>query len=64
MAWKAIPNNPNWEYDDSVGSAGIRVWVSPKTSNTHEVYVNCRKVGSAEPSRESEISKTYWDAHP
>ena len=69
MAWVQIPNNPYWEYDTnpqdpggalsllwSLGVAGIRT-----NADGNEVYMNCRRVGSSDASRPSEISKTYWD---
>lgn len=73
MAWVQIPNLPEWEYDNNppdpgnklstlwaTGVAGIRT----TPNGVHEIYMNCRRVGSSRPSVPSEISKTYWDAHP
>ena len=70
MAWTPIPNNPNWEYDSAPpdpGGAQSALWATGvngirTTPFGQEVYMNCRRVGSNDSSRPSEISKTYWDA--
>lgn len=64
MAWVAIPNNPDWEYDNAAtnagGVAGIRT-----NSNGTEVYVKCRQTGfdftGYANQDQGEIAKTYWD---
>ena len=71
MAFRDIPGNPNWEYDDSppdpggaqsvlyeTGTGGIRT--NPRGE---EIYMNCRHK-TLHPTQESvpnEINKTYWD---
>ena len=69
MAWVNIPNNPNWQYDNSPpdpGGAETRLWQQQTGGirtghNGHEVYTRVRKVGDPNESR-GEISKTFWDA--
>ena len=71
MAFKDIPGNPNWEYDDNppdpggalsslyaTGTGGIRT--NPRGQ---EIYMNCRHK-TLRPTQESvpsEINKTHWD---
>ena len=71
MAFRDIPGNPNWEYDDNppnpggalstlyaTGTGGIRTSVRGE-----EIYMNCRHK-TLRPTQESvpnEINKTYWD---
>ena len=70
MAFVAITNLPEWEYDNAppdpggaqstlwaTGVAGIRTAPSGTL-----VYMYCRKVGSTDPSVPNEINKTYWDS--
>ena len=67
MAYGAITNNPNWEYDNAPPdpadgrsalwakqTAGIRT-----NTNGQEVYTNCRMVGTTLDA--GELSKTHWD---
>jgi len=71
MAWRAIPNNPEWEYDDAATandtysktpgtiSGGIRTYTTGSFTNERQTYIKCRKVnGSASTG---ELDKTYYD---
>lgn len=73
MAWQSIPNNPNWEYQDSppdpgAGSPLRPLWLKQtggvRTDGTHQVYTQVRRIpkdaGDANANR-GELSKTYWD---
>lgn len=68
MAYTAIANNSNWEYDNAPPDpangqsalwgkqvAGIRT-----NTNGQKVYTACRMVGTT--ANAGELSKTYWDA--
>ena len=71
MAFRDIPGNPNWEYDDdppnpggalsalyATGTNGIRTSV-----RGDKIYMNCRHK-TLHPTQESvpsEINGTYWD---
>lgn len=65
MAWVAITNNTDWEYDNAAtkngGVAGVRSSVFGQ-----DVYVSVRKAGEDLSGDliddRGEISKTYWDA--
>ena len=69
MAFVAITNNPNWEYDNAPpdpGGALSRQWALQTAgirtnADGTQIYTNCRKVGSTAASVPSEINKTYWD---
>ena len=71
MAFKDIPGNPNWEYDDNppdpggalsslyaTGTGGIRT--NPRGE---KIYMNCRhkRLHPTQASVPNEINKTYWD---
>lgn len=68
MAYVAITNNPNWEYDNSPPDPGggesalwaLQVAGIRTNTNGQEVYTNCRIVGTTVDV--GELSKTYWDA--
>lgn len=71
MAWVAIPNLTDWQYDNDPpdpGGAESALWalqtagVRTVGPGGHQVYTRVRKVGDGNISR-GEISKTYWDAH-
>tara|TARA_B100000424_G_C22906088_1_gene481965 strand:+ start:584 stop:802 length:219 start_codon:yes stop_codon:yes gene_type:complete len=70
MAFVAITNNTQYEYDNAppdpgVGSKQRALWLKStggiRTANGHSVYVRCRRKGSGNVDH-GEISKTYWDA--
>lgn len=70
MAWVAITNNPNWEYDNApadpgVGSPYRPLWLKQtsgvRTFKGHEVYTKVRRVGDSPTTNRGELSKTYWD---
>ena len=70
MAFVAIPNNDQYEYDNTPPDPGVNhpmraLWQKStngiRTSHGHSVYVRCRRVGSGNVDH-GEISKTYWDA--
>lgn len=72
MAFVAIPNDSNWEYDNAPADPGIGsplrdLWLLQTNgirtdSGGHKVYVSCRKVG--ETIERGELSKTYIDSRP
>lgn len=71
MAWVTVPNNAEWEYDntatrddtyaDSPGTitAGVRTYTTLGGS-TRQTYIKCRKINS--PTSTGELDKTYYDA--
>lgn len=73
MAWQSIPNNPNWEYQDSPPDPGANsplrpLWLKQtngiRTFGTHEVYTQVRRIpedADDDNANRGEISKTYWD---
>lgn len=70
MAWRDIPNNPHWEYNDSpvdpgVGSAGRPLWLKQTSGvRPHGIfatYTQVRKKGSTSEDM-GELSKNFWDA--
>ena len=76
MAFKDIPNNPYWQYDDAPpdpGGAQTALWQTNtngvRTSvRGEEIYVNCRHklLHPTQDSFPNEINKTFWaaDAFP
>ena len=70
MAFVAIPNNDQYEYDNAPPDPGADHPMRPlwqKSTNGirtefHSVYVRCRRVGTSGDADHGEISKTYWDA--
>ena len=71
MAWVAITNNPNWEYNNqptdpsNVASSLRPLWLKQtsgiRTFKGHEVYTQVRRVGDPPQANRGELSKTYWD---
>jgi len=71
MAWKGIPNNPHWQYDDAPADPGANspyrpLWLKQTegirtNSGGNEVYTKVRKVGITVDTM-GELSKTFWDA--
>jgi len=70
MAFVAIPNNDQYEYDNAPPDPGANHPMRPlwqkqtngiRTEFGHSVYTRCRRVGSGNVDH-GEISKTYWDA--
>jgi hypothetical protein len=72
MAWVAIPNNPDWEYnndptDPGATNATRRQWalssngVRQQKDGT-QVYVQVRRVGDTADANRGELSKSFWDA--
>tara|TARA_B100001939_G_C16524660_1_gene439393 strand:+ start:75 stop:299 length:225 start_codon:yes stop_codon:yes gene_type:complete len=72
MAWVSIPNNSNWEYQNSPPDPGAtsalrRLWLQQtggiRTESTgSQIYTHVRKVGDANDANRGELSKSYWDA--
>ena len=72
MAFVAIPNNPNWEYDNAPADPGAgsplrKLWLLQTNGvrqfkNGTEVYTKVRKVGDGPTADRGEMSKSYWDA--
>lgn len=60
MAWVTIPNNPNWEYENTDTNLGAVAGV--RQFRTHQVYTKTRRVGSNKDTM-GELSKTFWDNH-
>jgi len=72
MAWKGIPNNPHWQYNDAPADPGANspyrpLWLKQTAgvrtnSDGNKVYTMVRKVGDTSDNSLGEISKTFWDA--
>jgi len=73
MAWQNIPNNPNWQYNDSPPDPGanspLRSLWQKQTNGIrdfkgHKVYTQVRKITDPTDNNFSagELSKTYWDS--
>jgi hypothetical protein len=69
MAFKAIPGNTQYEYDDNppdpgVGNPRRPLWLKSangiRTVHGHSNYVRCRRIGSGDVDH-GEISKSFWD---
>ena len=68
MAWSAIANNTEWEYDNAPpdpANGQSDLWgkqVSGIRTNADgsEIYTKCRVIGTTVDSS-GEINKTYWD---
>ena len=70
MAWVAVINNPDWEYDNAATEAdtypdthgtisgGIRTYIT-ESGSVRETYIKCRKVTN--PTAVGELDKTYYD---
>ena len=72
MTWVAIPNSPDWEYDDMATSAdcvgangscvsGIRTF-TPTGGSVQLTYIKVRRVGDTADTSRGELSKSFWDA--
>jgi len=72
MAWVAIPNSPDWEYDNMATSAdcvgangscvsGIRTF-TPTSGSVQLTYIKVRRVGDTADTSRGELSKSFWDA--
>jgi len=70
MAWIAIPNNPNWEYDNAPAFPGANspyrpLWAKQtagiRTDGARKIYTKVRKIGRTDETM-GELSKTFWDA--
>jgi len=75
MAWVAITNNPNWQYNNSpedpgAGSPLRALWLKQTNgirtigsgAGAHQVYSEVRRVGDTTNRSRGELSKSYWDA--
>ena len=72
MAWVAIPNNPDWEYNNDPTDPGAtnalrRQWVLSSNGvrqqkDGTQVYVQVRRVGDTANTNKGELSKSFWDA--
>jgi surface protein len=72
MAWVAIPNNPDWEYNNDPTDPGAtnalrRQWVLSSSGvrqqkDGTQVYVQVRRVGDTANTNKGELSKSFWDA--
>jgi hypothetical protein len=70
MAWKDIPNNPNWEYNDSPVDPGPMsrrrpLWLKQsggiRVNGIFSTYTRVRRKGSTSEDM-GELSKNFWDA--
>ena len=70
MAFVAIPNNDQYEYDNDPPDPGVghpmrALWLKSsngiRTEHGHSNYVRCRRIGSGDVDH-GELSKSYWDA--
>ena len=70
MAFVAIPNNDQYEYDNAPPDPGVghpmrALWLKSsngiRTEHGHSNYVRTRKIGSGDVDH-GELSKSYWDA--
>jgi len=70
MAFVAIPNNDQYEYDNAPPDPGVghpmrALWLKSsngvRTEHGHSVYVRTRRIGSGNVDH-GELSKSYWDA--
>jgi|TARA_R110001592_G_scaffold126087_2_gene336814 surface protein len=73
MAWVAIPNSPDWEYDNAATVAdtytdangttasGIRTF-TPTGGSVQLTYIKVRRVGDTADTSRGELSKSFWDA--
>ena len=68
MAWTPIPNNPNWEFDNTPSDPGGKqsiLWAKQtggvRTDGVNEYYTRVRRVDDGDITR-GELAKTYWDA--
>ena len=70
MAFVAIPNNDQYEYDNAPPDPGAghpmrALWLKSsngvRTEHGHSVYVRTRRIGSGNVDH-GELSKSYWDA--
>lgn len=69
MAWVAITNNSNWEYNNAPADPGTdskerALWLKQTNGirqhkSGTEVYTEVRRVG--ETATRGEMSKTFWD---
>lgn len=66
MGWNNVPNNPNWEWNDSPpdpGGAQTPLWEKQtggirENPDGTEIYTDCRNTAL---SASGELSKTYWE---
>ncbi len=71
MAWVAITNNPEWEYDNAppaptIGTPQYDLWLKSALGiriqpDGTEIYISTRRIGTHLPSG-GELNKSYWDA--
>ena len=71
MAWRDIPNNPHWEYNDSPVDPGPKsrmhhLWLRQsggiRLNGIFSTYTRVRRKGSTSEDM-GELSKNFWDAH-
>jgi len=68
MAFQSIPNNSDWEYDNTPPDPGGKqsdLWNKQVNgirvnSGGDEVYSHCRKIGTGVQTS-GELNKSYWD---
>jgi hypothetical protein len=66
MAWKQIPGNPNWQFNDDppVNNrwANMTFVGGVRTDGVNQVFAQVRRAGDPDDADRGEISATYWNA--
>lgn len=69
MAWREIPENPYWHFNDSPDVTKLQeLWENMsfvggvRTDGPNQIYVQVRRVGDSDDANRGEINATYWNA--
>lgn len=69
MAWREIPANPYWHFNDNPEPTKLQeLWSNMeivggvRTDGINQVFAQVRRVGDSDDADRGEISATYWNA--
>ena len=69
MAWRAIPKNPDWQFNDTPKrKKNNSLWENMdfvggvRTDGENQIFVQVRRAGDPDDADDGEISATYWNA--
>lgn len=69
MAWRKIPANPYWQFNDNPAPGKLQqLWENMevvggvRTDGINQVFAQVRRVGDSDDADRGEISATYWNA--
>jgi hypothetical protein len=62
MAWKEIPGNPYWYWNDNPPADKLPNVDGVRTRGLSQIFSQVRRVEDPEDADRGEISATYWNA--